>query len=109
MKRLMMVLVFLVIGAVAGGGYWYWNQGASGASVEGETKAKGKGKGRGAPLTVKAVQAVVKSMPVVVEAVGTVEAEHSVQVRAQVSGVLQSVQFKEGDKVTAGQLSVSVQ
>jgi multidrug efflux system membrane fusion protein len=43
-------------------------------------------------------------MPVLIEAVGTVEAEHSVQVRAQVSGVLQSVQFKEGDRVKAGQL-----
>jgi len=36
--------------------------------------------------------------------VGTVEPEHSVQVRAQVSGVLQSVSFKEGDLVKAGQL-----
>jgi len=26
MKRLTMLLVFLVIGAVAGGGYWYWQQ-----------------------------------------------------------------------------------
>ena len=53
---------------------------------------------------MKAAQAVVKAMPVVVEAVGTVEPEHSVQVRAQVSGVLQSVLFKEGDSVKAGQL-----
>ena len=53
---------------------------------------------------MKAAQAVVKPMPVLIEAVGTVEAEHSVQVRAQVSGVLQSVQFKEGDKVKAGQV-----
>jgi len=43
-------------------------------------------------------------MPVSIEAVGTVEPEHSVQVRAQVSGVLQSVLFKEGDKVKAGQV-----
>ena len=50
-------------------------------------------------MTVRAVAAVTKPMPVVVEAVGTVEAEHSVQVRAQVNGVLQSVAFKEGDKV----------
>jgi multidrug efflux system membrane fusion protein len=46
----------------------------------------------------------MKPMPVLIEAVGTVEAEHSVQVRAQVSGVLQHVQFKEGDRVKAGQL-----
>jgi multidrug efflux system membrane fusion protein len=108
MKRLTMLLVFVVIAAVAGGGYWYWNQQASGApAAEGEKgkgKAKGKGKGGGGPLTVRATQAVVKPMPVLVEAVGTVEAEHSVQVRAQVSGVLQAVHFTEGDKVKTGQV-----
>ena len=107
MKRLSMALVFLTIAAIAGGGYWYWNQksGEGGAATaEGKGKGKGKGKGRGGPLTVKTVQAVVKPMPVIIEAVGTVEAEHSVQVRAQVSGALQSVMFKEGDRVKAGQL-----
>lgn len=103
MKRLTMLLVFLAIGTVVGAGYWYWQQPASGAAVE-KAKGKGKGKGGGGPLVVKAARAVVKPMPVLIEAVGTVEPEHSVQVRAQVSGVLQSVQFKEGDKVQAGQL-----
>jgi membrane fusion protein, multidrug efflux system len=108
MKRLTMLIVFLAIGAVAGGGYWWWTQKDGGAGA-GEAqpkkgKGKGKGKGGGGPITVKAVQAVVKPMPVLVEAVGTVEAEHSVQIRAQVSGVLQSVRFKEGDRVKAGQM-----
>jgi multidrug efflux system membrane fusion protein len=97
-----MLLVFLAIGAVVGGGYWYWSQPAGVASGE-QPKGKGKGKGGGA-LFVQTAQAVVKPMPVLVEAVGTVEPEHSVQVRAQVSGVLQSVLFKEGDTVKAGQL-----
>ncbi len=103
MKRLIMLLVFAVVCAAVAGGYWYWQQ--SGQPGAGATKAeKGKGKGgRGGPLTVKATRAVSKPMPVLIEAVGTVESEHSVQVRAQVSGVLQVVQFKEGDKVKAGQ------
>jgi multidrug efflux system membrane fusion protein len=105
MKRLTMLLIFAVIGAVAGGAYWYWGgKQESQVQAEGQQKGKGKGKGSGGPLTVKAVQAVVKPMPVLVEAVGTVEAENSVQVRAQVSGVLQSVAFKEGDRVKAGQV-----
>lgn len=104
MKRLTMALVFLVIGGVAIGAYWYWNQSARGASVEGSEKSKGKGKGRGGPLVVKTTLAVVKPMPVLIEAVGTVEPEHSVQVRAQVSGVLDSVRFKEGEFVKTGQL-----
>ena len=103
-----MILVFALIAAIAGGAYWYWDRQASGATAaEAQpSKAKGKGKGKGerGPITVRAVQPIVKPMPVLIEAVGTVEAEHSVQVRAQVSGVLQSVLFKEGDRVKAGQV-----
>jgi len=103
MKRLVMVLVFLVIGAVVAGGYWYWQKSKS-PEQSATKKSKGKGKGRGGPLVVKATKAIVKPMPVLIEAVGTVESEHSVQVRAQVSGVLQTVAFKEGDQVKQGQL-----
>lgn len=111
MKRLMMLVVFLVIGAVAGGGYWFWQKStgkvaASEGQPEGKGKGRGKGKGKGGggPLLVKAAFAVSKPMPVLIEAVGTVESEHSVQIRAQVSGVLQSVLFKEGDFVKTGQV-----
>ena len=80
-----MALVFLVIGAVGAGGYWYWSKPAGAPAVEqAKGKGKGKGKGAGGPLFVKATQVVAKPMPVLVEAVGTVEPEHSVQVRAQV-------------------------
>jgi multidrug efflux system membrane fusion protein len=109
MKRLGMVLVFAVVFAALGGGYWYWNQkGAASGEADGaaakSAKGKGKGKGAGGPITVRAVQAVVKPMPVLIEAVGTVEPEHSVQVRPQVNGVLEAVKFKEGDRVKAGQV-----
>ncbi len=97
-KRLWMLVMFCALGAGAYGAWWWWQQGGASA-----VEAKG-GKGKGAPLFVKTTKAVAKPMPVLIEAVGTVEPEHSVQVRAQVSGVLQSVLFKEGDKVKAGQL-----
>lgn len=99
-----MLFVFLAISAAAGGGYWYWQASANGAAPagkKGEAKAKGKG---GGILVVKATRAIAKPMPVLIEAVGTVEPEHSVQIRAQVPGVLQSVSFKEGEMVRAGQL-----
>lgn len=104
MKRLWMALVFCALGAGAYG-TWWWSQrqGAAGAGERAETRgAKAKG-GRGAELVVRVARAAIKPMPVLIEAVGTVEPEQSVQVRAQVSGVLQSVFFKEGDKVKAGQ------
>lgn len=104
MKRLIMVLLFVAAGAAVAGGYWYWQQSQQPDGAKAE-KAKGKGKGKGGgTLTVKATRALSKPMPVLIEAVGTVEAEQSVQVRAQVSGVLQNVSFREGDKVKAGQL-----
>jgi len=109
MKRLTMLLVFAVLAALAGGGYWYWQHTASGAAHDAPAQAKGKGAGKGArgsgggPISVRVARATTKPMPIVIEAVGTVEPEQSVQVRAQVNGVLQAVYFKEGDKVKAGQ------
>ena len=105
MKRLGMALIFL---AIAAGGYgaWWWQQ--SGTAAAESKSGKGKGKGKGGPLFVKATKAVAKPMPVLIEAVGTVEPEQSVQVRAQVSGVLEKVLFKEGDKVKAGQLLLQI-
>jgi multidrug efflux system membrane fusion protein len=100
MKRISMALIFVAIAAGGYGAWWWWQQGAA-AAIEGKSA---KGKGKGASLVVKVAKAVAKPMPVLIEAVGTVEPEHSVQVRAQVSGVLQSVLFKEGETVKAGQL-----
>ncbi len=105
MKRLIMLLAFVAVGAAVAGGYWYWQQGGSAKGGAEKTKAKGgKGGKGGATLTVSAVRAVSKPMPVLIEAVGTVEPEQSVQVRAQVSGVLQTIAFREGDRVKAGQV-----
>ena len=100
MKRLWMAVLFVAVSAGAYGAWWWWQQSGA-AAAEGKNA---KGKGKGGALVVKAVRAVAKPMPVLIEAVGTVEPEHSVQVRAQVSGVLQSVSFKEGDLVKPGQL-----
>jgi multidrug efflux system membrane fusion protein len=47
---------------------------------------------------------VQKAVPVTVKAVGTVETISSVQVRAQVTGQLSAVNFKEGQDVQEGQL-----
>jgi multidrug efflux system membrane fusion protein len=96
-----MAVIFV---ALAAGGYgaWWWQQQGGIRAAESKGAAGGKG-GRGGMLVVKAAVALAKPMPVLIEAVGTVEPEHSVQVRAQVSGVLQAIMFKEGDKVKAGQ------
>ena len=105
MKRMIMAGIFVALAAGGYGAWWWWQKSSKGATEASAPKGGKAGRrGRGGPLFVKAVVAVTKPMPVQIEAVGTVEPEHSVQVRAQVSGVLQSVMFREGDKVQAGQL-----
>ncbi len=74
-------------------------------------KAEGKGAGKrggGGPVAVRTVPVTRQPMPVVIDAVGTVESEHSVAVRPQVNGVLTAVLFKEGDRVKQGQALFSV-
>lgn len=54
------------------------------------------------PITVARVTR--KTMPLALQAVGTVEASSTVAVRAQITGALTSVNFNEGDNVAAGQV-----
>ncbi len=58
-----------------------------------------KGKG---PAPVQVSPVVVKSMPLEVRNFGTVEPMASVQVKAQVNGILMAVHFKEGQDVKLG-------
>jgi len=100
-------IVFVVLSAAAGGGYYWWNQQEqkepAAATAKAEGKAKGK-KGRGGPIPVRTISPKRQPMPVLVDAVGTVESEHSVAVRPQMSGVLTDVLFKEGEYVKQGQV-----
>lgn len=107
-------VIFAVVLAIAAGGagWWYYTKKGS-VTTTAEKKAepgkaarkgRGRGKGPGGPLVVRAERARVQPMPVVIDTIGTVEAEQSVSVRAQVSGVLEAVNFREGDNVKAGQL-----
>lgn len=55
-------------------------------------------------VPVKVAQATQISAPLTIEANGVVEPLQTVQVQAQVGGTLQTVEFKEGDDVRAGQV-----
>jgi RND family efflux transporter MFP subunit len=91
-------LLIIALFALAGAGIYFWTGGKEKAGAAGQNTAHDR------PIAVKTVTAKVQPMPVIVEAVGTVEPEHSVAVRAQVNGVLEQVLFREGDKVQKGQL-----
>lgn len=63
----------------------------------------GGGRGNGGPVPVVTTTAIEKSMPVTLQAPGTVEAISTVQVRSQVTGRLAAIHFSEGQEVQAGQ------
>jgi multidrug efflux system membrane fusion protein len=64
---------------------------------------------RGPPSTTVGVATAEKaSIPIVLEALGTVTPLATVRVRPQVSGVLEKVLFKEGQMVKAGELLATI-
>ena len=78
-----------------------------------DTGAAGGGPGgafrRGPPSTTVGVATAEKaSIPIVLEALGTVTPQATVRVRPQVSGVLEKVLFKEGQMVKAGELLATI-
>ena len=78
---------------------------AAASSCSGREASAAKTAGSGGPPPGPVVTAVVieKAMPVYLRAVGNAEAASTVEVRAQVTGALLDVAFKEGDDVKAGQ------
>lgn len=71
----------------------------------------GQGPGRGgaaAPVPVTVASVVQKAMPLEVRAIGAVESALNVAIRAQVTGVLTSVNFTEGEDVAEGQVLFTI-
>src|SRR5262245_31201783 len=64
----------------------------------------GRGGGQNPPVPITAAPAESKAVPLDVQAIGTVIAASTVAVRAQITGELMAVNFKEGDEVQQGQV-----
>src|SRR5262245_61800470 len=83
---------------------------SGGEAANGAAPATGGG-GRGGqqgpvPVTISTVEQ--KSMPIEIRVIGTVEPYSTVAVRAQITGQLTKVAFREGDDVREGQLLFSL-
>jgi multidrug efflux system membrane fusion protein len=63
----------------------------------------GQGAGQAAGIPVITAVSEVKTMPVTLDAVGTVEAISTVEIRAQITGQLQQILFSPGQTVRKGQ------
>jgi membrane fusion protein, multidrug efflux system len=88
---------------------------AAGCNAAGEgtappvgTAGGGRGGGGGAPVPVSVGHAAQKPIPLTIEVIGSIEASSTVSIRAQVTGELNSVNFKEGDDVREGQVLFSL-
>ena len=103
-------LVAALVVAGLGGLTWYLTRPSAPLTTPGANPAApvgaggpGGGGGRGAS-TVGVATAELASLPVTLDALGTVTPLATVKVRPQVPGVLQKVMFKEGQMVRAGEL-----
>ena len=100
------VAVLLLAGV--GGLAWYLTRPATPATA-GAGGASGPGGGRGGQAsTVGVATAERASIPVLLDALGTVTPQTAVRVRPQVSGVLEKVLFSEGQMVKKGDLLATI-
>lgn len=100
----------LAVLALAGTGWLAWHlthpSSEAGNTAAGPGGAAGR---RGPPATTVGVATAEQaSIPVVLEALGTVTPQATVKVRPQVSGVMEKVLFKEGQMVKAGDLLATI-
>ena len=102
----------LAVLALAGTGWlaWHLTHPATPAGAAAGSGGPGAAGGRrGAPATTVGVAtAESASIPVILEALGTVTPQATVKVRPQVSGVMEKVLFKEGQMVRAGDLLATI-
>src|SRR5471030_2089845 len=118
-RRYKVVGSVIAIAAMAGLGGLAWHlthrppaadaAGGPGGGPGGPGGPGGAGGRRGGAATTVGVATAEKAdIPVTLEALGTVTAAATTTVRAQVSGILQQVLFKEGQMVKAGQVLAQI-
>ena len=108
-RALRPVVIALAIAAVLGAGAWrYYANGPSDTHNASNTNTMGgpgsKRNGFGGGVQAVSVGSVQRQdVRVTASAIGTINAANIAMVRTQVSGVLQSLNFREGQQVKAGQ------
>ncbi|WP_407309609.1 MdtA/MuxA family multidrug efflux RND transporter periplasmic adaptor subunit [Pseudomonas sp. nanlin1] len=99
----------LVLLLVVGLCWWFWPtlSGNSGAADAGKAARPGFG-GSSAATPVRVAKAEVGDFPLYYKALGTVTATSTVNVRSRVAGELVKINFKEGQRVKAGDLLAEI-
>ncbi len=122
MRRFLTLLLTLgLIGGAGAGAWYYWQQsqqpaaeakagqrpGGGGPAAQGQRPGDGQGRpgrGAGAPVPVMIATAQRQDVPIMLDAIGTVQAYNTITVRAQVDGQLVEIAFQEGQMVKQGDL-----
>jgi multidrug efflux system membrane fusion protein len=94
-------VILLLLAAAGGGYYWYTQQPAP----AGEQQRQARGAG---PVAVSVVSATRQDLPILMPALGTVQAANTVQIRPRVEGTLESVTFTEGKTVKQGDILAQI-
>ena len=103
MRRTSLILLTLALLGGAGAGAWYWttSQAAPQAGAQGQRPGGARGaRGGAVPVTVAAAQR--QDVPIMLDAIGTVQAFNTITVRAQVDGQIIEIAFREGQMVKRG-------
>ncbi len=98
------VIVVLVVLLAVGGAIWKIRQNASEQTTQGNRQAAAAD--RPIPVTTAAVQQ--KTMPIYLNALGTVTAYNTVTIKTRVDGQLIQVPVREGQAVSKGQLLAQI-
>ncbi|MVW72448.1 MULTISPECIES: MdtA/MuxA family multidrug efflux RND transporter periplasmic adaptor subunit [unclassified Bordetella] len=121
-RRTITWLVILCMVAAAGAAWWVFYKPKSETAVSapaGQSRPGGRGAGPrgGAPgmgpgmmadTPVRVAPATTRSLDIILPALGTVTAYNTVTVRSRVDGELISVNFKEGQRVKAGDVLAQI-
>ncbi|WP_341919876.1 efflux RND transporter periplasmic adaptor subunit [Polaromonas sp. YR568] len=106
-RRAILIGSLIAVIALAGTGWLAWR--LTHPAADASTTAPGGAARRGPPATTVGVATAERaSIPILLDALGTVTPQATVKVRPQVSGVLQKVLFKEGQMLRAGELMATI-
>ena len=94
-NNLIFILILLLI--VAGGGLWFWKKEEAKKEAVAKTTEM-------PPVVVSDMVLKASDFPVTLEYTGQTKGFREAEVRAQVSGVLKSKEYREGQPVKAGQV-----
>jgi membrane fusion protein (multidrug efflux system) len=100
-------IALAVLVAVGGGSYWLGTRGSTTAQAA-APGAPAKASSGPPPVVIEAMRVSVVNLPQAITAVGSLRSDETVIVRPEIAGRISQIQFREGERVTLGQVLVKL-